>query len=65
MSDLWKGSEFGDELSEMGEVHPGPLKLNRYILEALQDEGLVQVLTPTAPLRYLDRQANKHIRIKV
>ena len=30
----------------MGEVHPGPLKLNRYILEALQDEGLVQVHTP-------------------
>jgi len=45
VSDLWKGSEFGDELSEIGEVHTGPLKLNRHVLDALGYEGLVSVPT--------------------
>lgn len=38
-------SQFGDELSEIGEVHTGPLKLNRHVLDALGYEGLVSVPT--------------------
>lgn len=43
VAELWRGSELGDELSEIGDLRPAAMKLKQPILEALQDEGLVLV----------------------
>eukprot|EP00238_Polyblepharides_amylifera_P002005 CAMPEP_0196585382 /NCGR_PEP_ID=MMETSP1081-20130531/50433_1 /TAXON_ID=36882 /ORGANISM="Pyramimonas amylifera, Strain CCMP720" /LENGTH=1314 /DNA_ID=CAMNT_0041906905 /DNA_START=249 /DNA_END=4193 /DNA_ORIENTATION=- len=45
VAELWKGSEIGDDLSDIGDLAPGPVKLRMQILEALKDEGAVLVPT--------------------